>query len=55
MHSVNLKRMIQINVGNILIFLNLRLLQQNRQYSTKGGFYNLVKTSVTIHDKMVFT
>jgi hypothetical protein len=45
--------MIQINVANILIFLNLRLLQQNHQYSTKGGFYNLVKIIVTINDKMV--
>jgi hypothetical protein len=55
MYSVNYKKMIQKNVDNILIFLNLRLLQQNRQYSTKGGLYNVVKTSVTIHDKMVFT
>lgn len=45
--------MIQINLANILIFLNLKLLQQNHQYSTKGGFYNSAKTIVTIHDKMV--
>jgi len=45
--------MIQINVANILIFLNLMLLQQNHQYSTNGGFYNSVKIIVTIHDKMV--
>jgi hypothetical protein len=45
--------MIQINVANIVIFLNLKLLQQNHQYITKGGFHNLVKIIVTIHDKMV--
>jgi hypothetical protein len=45
--------MIQINVANTLIFLNLKLLQQNHQYSTKGGFYNLVKIMVIIHDIMV--
>jgi hypothetical protein len=50
---LNDKKMIQINVANIVIFLNLKLLQQNHQYTTKGVFYNLVKIIVIVHVKMV--
>jgi len=53
MHYVIYIKKTQISKANIFIFLNLKLLQQNHRYSTKGEFYNLGKTIVTIHNKMV--
>jgi hypothetical protein len=48
-----IKKNTQIKEANIFLFPNLKLLHQNHQYSNKDGFYNLGKTTITIHNKMV--